>query len=410
MTTDTREPRPFFFEPLLAVVIAAVALLLTGCMENQPTQVATFPETKAVCAATAIPNSYVVRWKDGSSSVYRGYTREDFKAEVFDPNKDDIAMAEQDQQVQIQPYSVDATPTATVDETWGQSITGATTAWAAGVYGDGVVVAVVDSGVDLTHPQLAGRIHVNSREIPGNGIDDDGNGYIDDVRGWDFEKDSPEVGDGAGHGTHVSGIIAADHNTGSVKGVAPHAEIMPLDFMNSQGAGAIGDAIQAIQYAADNGAKVINASWGGAPCSQTLQKTINDLAAKGIVFVAAAGNSGVNLDQLPEYPAAFTGASQITVGASTARDYTASFSNFSYRFVSLFAPGAAILSTYPGARTATMSGTSMAAPFVSGAAALLISKRPEYTAVQVKNAILQAVDHGDFAAATQGRLDIPKSL
>lgn len=411
---------PRAWEPMIAIVVAMAALALMGCGGEKKSEVATFHETKPECAETAVPNSYVVHWKDGSVTVERGYTREDFEREIFEPNKDDIRMAEQDQSIQISPREAGAATnvraydnvmtSAVPDDQWGQTITAAPDVWAAGVKGAGVIVAVVDSGVDITHPQLRGRLAINVREIPGNGIDDDDNGYIDDVSGWDFDGNQPIVSDTAGHGTHVAGIILAEHGTSTMKGMAPEAKILPLDFMTAAGSGNIGNAILAIQYAAKQGARVINASWGGSPCSKTLSRTIADLEERGILFVAAAGNDGVDIDQLPEYPAAFALPNQITVGASTARDYTASFSNFSYHLVHLFAPGASILSTYPGNQVAALSGTSMAAPFVSGAAALLFSARPHATATQVRSALLNSVDPGNFAAMTKGRLNVKKAL
>lgn len=415
-----RTPRAW--EPIVAFAVAIAAMALTGCADNGKSETAQFSETKAECTSTAVPNAYVVHWKDDSVSVVRGWTREDFTREIFEPNKNDIRLVEQDQRVKIQPLAggmatpTDARPYTTVDpsatstDQWGTSMISAPDAWNAGVKGAGVVVAVIDSGVDITHPQLRGRLAVNTKEIPGNGIDDDGNGYIDDVNGWDFDGDQPIVSDSAGHGTHVAGIILAEHGTSMVKGVAPEAKLLPLDFMNADGQGNIGDAILALKYAGQQGARVINASWGGAPCSQTLSHTIADLESQGVLFVAAAGNSGVNIDQQPEYPAAFSISNQITVGASTARDFTAGFSNFSFHLVHLFAPGAAILSTYPGARVATLSGTSMAAPFVAGAAALLFSAHPNATVAQVRAALIGSVDHGDFAATSQGRLNIKKAL
>ncbi|MBN8539158.1 MAG: S8 family serine peptidase [Deltaproteobacteria bacterium] len=417
---------PRFWEPFfgnaIALSIASAALLLSGCTEKASTQAATFPETKAECAATAVPNSFVVHWKDGTVSVERGLTREDFERDVFEKHKDDIRFAEQDQTIKLSPMSLspdfvsaagsvaDVGSSAAPEDTWGQTITGAQEAWNVGVRGAGVKVAIIDSGVDITHPQLRSRIYVNTQEIGGNGIDDDQNGYVDDVSGWDFDADQPIVGDSAGHGTHVAGIVAADHINGTVRGIAPEAQIIPLDFMDSSGQGNLGDAILAIQYAADQGARIINASWGGAPCSQSLNRAITDLEARGILFIAAAGNSGVDLDQLPEYPAAFTIPSQITVGASTARDFTAGFSNYSFKLVHLFAPGAQILSTYPGARSASLSGTSMAAPFVAGAAALVLSANPGASAAQVRSALFNSVDRGGFAAKTQGRLNISRAL
>jgi subtilisin family serine protease len=399
-----------------AYVCAISVLSFTGCFEQKTTQIASFPETKPECTATAVPDTYVVHWKDGSITVERGWTREEFQKEIFEPNKNEIALAEQDQSVVLSPQSIlpesvsDLNATMTTEDTWGQTLVGASAAWSQGIRGQGITVAVIDSGVDITHPQLQSRIYVNSREIPGNGIDDDGNGYVDDVSGWDFFENQPTVRDSAGHGTHVAGIISADHSAGAIKGLAPEAKILPLDFMSESGQGNLGDAILAIQYAVEQGARVINASWGGAPCSQSLNRAIADLEKRGVIFIAAAGNSGADLDQTPEYPAAFTIPSQITVGASTARDFTAGFSNYSFKLVHLFAPGAQIYSTYPAGRTASLSGTSMAAPFVAGAAALLLSKRPSATAAEVRTALFNSVDRGGFAAVTRGRLNVQRAV
>lgn len=400
-------------QAVAAIAIAASALLLTGCFEQEQTQTASFPETKLECLSSAVPNSFVIEWTDGSRSVARGWTREEFTREIFEPNKDEIRFVEQDQQVKLHPHT--QVETHDVEAQWapeqyGQILVGADQVWSQGVKGAGVIVAVVDSGMDRTHPMLAPRLYTNAREIAGNGIDDDQNGYIDDVQGYNFFAESGVFGDPSGHGTHVGGIIAADHSQNGIAGMAPSAQLLPLGFMSPEGSGSIGDAVLAIEYAANQGARVINASWGGAPCSSSLQKMIRDVGQKGVLFIAAAGNSGISLDNYPEYPAAFSLANQLTVGASTSRDFSAGFSNYSYNFVNLFAPGSNINSTYPGARTAILSGTSMAAPFVSGAAALILSDRPRATAPQLRQALLAGVDPGGFAATSRGRLNVRKSL
>ncbi|RYZ76013.1 MAG: alkaline serine protease, partial [Proteobacteria bacterium] len=218
------------------------------------------------------------------------------------------------------------------------------------------------------------------------------------------------VNDGSGHGTHVSGVIAADSSAGTIRGLAQGAKILPLDFMTNDGSGNISDAIRAMYYAASQGAKVINASWGGAPCSSTLQKAITDIGAQGVLFVAAAGNSGVDIEAEPEYPAAFGLPTQITVGASTSNDRMAIFSNYSYSLVNIMAPGVGIWSTYPGNSTQSMNGTSMASPFVAGAAAVLFGARPNATPQQVKSALLASVDAGPFQVETRGRLNLRKAL
>ncbi len=170
--------------------------------------------------------------------------------------------------------------------------------------GTNIVIAVVDTGVDYNHADLSNNIWSNTREIPGNGIDDDGNGFIDDVRGWDFANNDNNPMDDNRHGTHLAGIIAAQGNNGvGVTGVNWSARIMPVKFMNAAGAGTTATAINAINYAVRNGAKVINASFGGGAFSQAMFNAINAANNAGVLFVAAAGNNGRNNDAAPTYPA-----------------------------------------------------------------------------------------------------------
>ena len=180
--------------------------------------------------------------------------------------------------------------------------------------------------------------------------------------------------------------------------------------MNDMGNGSISNAILGIEYAVSRGAKVINASWGGTPCSKALSDTIQGLANSGVIFVVAAGNSGQNIDYTPEYPAAFAGPTQITVGASTVSDITAYFSNFGDNSVQLMAPGVNILSTFPGNQTEVLSGTSMASPFVAGAAALLMSSYPNLPATKIREAIVRSIDSGPYQVQFRGRLNIQKAL
>jgi subtilisin family serine protease len=391
--------------------LVALPLALIACNQNQSSQQTTFPETKAECAATAVPNRFIVQWKNGTTTVEHAADREAFIRDVLEPNEGKITFAEHDQIVQLsEPGGITVGEAAADPADWGQTLVGAPDVWAQGVKGDGVIVAVVDSGVDITHSQIQPRLAINPGEIPNNGIDDDHNGYVDDVSGYDFESRTGDVKDGTGHGTHVAGTILADHTTGIVKGMAPEAKLLPLDFMDDEGSGSLSVAIEAMNYAAARGAKIINASWGGAPCSKSLERAITQLESKGILFISAAGNSGVDIEQNPEYPAAYALPNQLTIGASTARDYMSGFSNYSYHLVNLMAPGSQIFSTYPGNHTATMSGTSMATPFVSGAAALLWSFRPTATLAQIREAILNSVDPGNFAVSSHGRLNVKHAI
>ncbi len=256
-------------------------------------------------------------------------------------------------------------------------------AWGVTPGSSSVIVAVLDTGMDVSHPELAGRLWVNPGEIPGNGRDDDGNGFADDVNGWDFSLDTGAMRDLDGHGTHVSGIIAAQANNGfGTVGVAPAVRLMPVRFIGANGEGAISDAVDGIYYAVANGARVINASWGGGGYSQALADAIRYAGSRNVVFVTAAGNDRLNLDNGKSYPASYRYSNTLNVAAVDASGRLASFSNYGSRTVDVAAPGVNILSTVPGGYE-TMSGTSMATPFVSGVVALVTSMNPAATAAQV---------------------------
>jgi subtilisin family serine protease len=195
--------------------------------------------------------------------------------------------------------------------------------------------------------------------------------------------------------------------------MAPQAELIPAQFIADDGGGSLGDAILAMQYAASRGAKIINASWGGAPCVSSLRDEFEELEKQGILVVVAAGNEGQDIDDTPDYPAAFNLPNQITVAASSMSDFMTSWSNSGYRLVHVAAPGENILSTIPGNKIASMDGTSMSAPFVSGAAALLWSAKPKATAVQIRKALLSSVDISpghEFKVNSRGRINVEKAL
>ena len=255
-----------------------------------------------------------------------------------------------------------------------------------------VTVAVVDTGVQTTHPDLVGRVWTNPGEIAGNGIDDDGNGFVDDVHGWDFAADDASVyddGTADRHGTHVAGVIAARTGDGQgMAGIAPGARIMALKFIGAGGSGWNTDAVQAIQYAVNGGARVINASFGGTGHDPVLCSAITWAAERGTIFVAAAGNNGQDLDTASMWPAKCPEPTMVTVAAVTNTGALATFSNRSATHVDLGAPGQGILSLVPNGH-AYMSGTSMAAPHAAGAAAALLGERPGLAPGQVRTALLQ---------------------
>lgn len=251
-----------------------------------------------------------------------------------------------------------------------------------------VVVAVIDSGVDYNHPDLSNNIWKNTKEIPNNNIDDDGNGYVDDVNGWNFYQNNNNPMDDYEHGTHVAGTIAASDNTIGVIGVAPHVKIMPLKFLDSTGHGSIADAINAINYAKKMGAKIINNSWGGGDYSQALYDTIKNYNG---LFVAAAGNVGTDNDVYASYPASYNLPNILSVAAIDNIGSLADFSNYGATTVDVAAPGVRIYSTVPSNSYESLRGTSMATAHVSGIAALVLSTNPSDTTANIKNSIRESV-------------------
>jgi methionine-rich copper-binding protein CopC len=281
-----------------------------------------------------------------------------------------------------------------------------------------LVVGVVDTGVDYTHPDLAANMWRNPGEIPGDGIDNDGNGYVDDYHGFNFAgvRTSNPFDDNR-HGTHVAGIIAAQgNNNRGIAGVNWSAKIMAIKFLNSSGSGALSDAVEAINYQAmmvERGvpALISNHSWRTTTFDTALQNAVNRYAAAGGLLVAAAGNDSTTS---PVYPGGFTTPSILTVANTDQNDALASDSNRGTSWVDLAAPGTAILSTTPNNTYTSLSGTSMSAPMVAGAAALLWDvaglSTPRDT---IRNAIMNGVDViGTLsgAVATSGRLNVFRSL
>ncbi len=247
------------------------------------------------------------------------------------------------------------------------------------------VIAVIDSGVQWNHPDLDSNIWSNTDEIAGNGVDDDGNGYIDDVRGWDFYDNDNDPMDLEGHGTHVAGTIAAEgNNNQGVVGVLWDAQIMPIRFLGPNG-GYTSDAVLSVNYAVANGATISNNSWGGGGFSSTLFNAIANARANDHLFVAAAGNSNVNTDSSPHYPSSYNLDNIISVAATTNRDGRASFSNYGATSVDIGAPGDNIASCYINNGYVWNSGTSMASPHVAGVAAAVRIQNPSWGYAQVRD-------------------------
>lgn len=265
------------------------------------------------------------------------------------------------------------------------------------------VVAVLDSGVDITHSIFdgTGRLWENAAEIDGiAGFDDDNNGLVDDFHGWNYINNNNNLSDSSGHGTHVAGIVVG--STEDIVNISgpEKLQVMVLKFLDAEGIGTTSAAINSIYYAVDNGAKVLNNSWGGSGYSQALHQAITYSYYQGTVFVAAAGNSGTDNDISPTFPASYDVPNVISVGASTDGDNIANFSNFGEETVDLLAPGVNIISAVRGGGFGVLSGTSMSTPFVAGLAAMVVREAPQFSGFQVKEEILGSVDTTSGANST----------
>ena len=344
-------------------------------LESEVTDLLDRTNTKLVHFYPTI-NSYLVEATTGSLNAER-----DFK------NSDIVDVVEVDSVSRLNSVN---TNDPLVGSLWGLNDNhgiDAPVAWSYSTSASEVVVAVIDTGVETSHPDLSNMIWVNPNEIPDNGIDDDGNGYIDDTSGWDFLYQDNTPDDRHGHGTHVAGTIAATRNNGEgIAGVANNVKIMPIKILGLNDAGeeiAAWDSriIEAIEYAHQNGAKISNNSWGGGGQNLLMKSAIDAAGNNGHLFVAAAGNYGSNNDIYSFYPASYSSSNILSVAAIASDGNLAGFSNYGVAKVDLAAPGVSILSTMSSESNACTStppcyvswgGTSMAAPHASGVAALAL--------------------------------------
>ncbi len=417
---NTKQLRNAVF--LMAMIIIPLTLF-NGCSES----LSQSPSLTQTTEQEPIPDGILVKFKD-ANRVSRGYARSNLKkagltnGQVFSlvpgltraklapgstltgalkklANDADVAYFEPDYIVTIGAIPNDGR----FAEQYGLNNTGQTggqmnadinapEAWDVET-GQGIVIAVIDTGVDYNHPDLSSNIWRNPGEVANNGVDDDGNGFIDDIIGWNFRDNNSDPIDLNNHGTHVAGIIGATGNNGvGVSGVNWNVKIMPLRFMDASGSGTTSAAINALEYAVANGARVSNNSWGGNSFSQALFDAVSAANAAGHMFIAAAGNETANNDVTFHYPSSFNLNNVISVAASGNTDNLAGFSNFGATTVDLVAPGVAILSTVPGAGYQAFNGTSMATPFVVGVVGLVLSQNPNLTVSDIRNAILSTVD------------------
>jgi subtilisin family serine protease len=421
-----------FHSSLALVCIFSLAALGAGCSQSSGVRAVTTSD----CANQAQEKSFLVKWKGqvpaayqslrihpGSlTTVFRDIAESDLERQVLRFHEGEYEIAEHEFSIQnVNQSDVTIASGTLPPAVWAPQDIQVSEAWQfLGVKGEGVTVAVIDSGVDVSHPLLQKEIWSNpgetgldaqGRNKATNGIDDDNDGYVDDVFGWDFADGSANAIDDNSHGTHVAGIIAGQAQTSTnFTGVAPNAKIMALRFIDSGGNGSVTDAISSIEYASAHGAKVINASWGGSTCSSILKQNIETAAQHGTVFVNAAGNDGLDISRSPEWPAVYQLAGKITVGAYNLGQVLSTFSNFG-QLVDLAGPGESILSTVPpGAngiegQMGGKSGTSMATPYVAGVVALLYSAKPSATIDQISAAINNSVIGGRYGVRTGGKLN-----
>jgi subtilisin family serine protease len=314
---------------------------------------------------------------------------------------------------------------------WGWPQIAAPAAWDTTTGSSAITVGVIDTGVDLQHPDLLANLWVNQLENTGTpGVDDDGNGYVDDIHGWNGITNSPTPDDDdviSGHGTHCAGVIGAAANNGEGGvGANWNVQIMALKFLNSSGSGWDSDAIKCIDYAiatnqaGSSNVRILSNSWSGIGGSPALKAAIQRARDAEIVFVAAAGNQSYNIDSpgCVIAPGGLNESNIVTVAASTQTDDLAGFSNYGTSLCDLRAPGVSILSTVTveGGSYAYLDGTSMAAPHVSGVLALILATSPSMTVNQVINRLLLNVDPvvadpvSDAVTSTAGRLNADRAV
>lgn len=424
--------------------LSIITLALLPCLAT-----AKLPDANSTTQkVTASSDSIIVKYKKNASPEMRKQARSLVKAKISDLNNDEVddnftslfsgrlakfkvsGMSTKEAIERLKSHqaieyvepdyrvSIAATPNdPRFEDLWGlnnEGQTGGTAdadidapeAWSISTGSRDVVVGVIDTGVDYSHPDLAANVWVNSGEIAGDGIDNDGNGYVDDVHGINAITDAGDPMDDEGHGTHVSGTIGASGNNGvGIVGVNHDVSIAGCKFLAADGTGSTSGAIKCIDYMVglkNSGVnlRVLNNSWGGGGYSQALADAITASEEADILFVAAAGNDAVDNDVNPHYPSNYENDNVLSIASTDSRDNMSGFSQWGLTSVDMGAPGSAILSTIPGGGYASYSGTSMATPHVAGAAALVLSVNPDLTTLELKELLMSS---GDANAALNGK-------
>jgi subtilisin family serine protease len=285
-------------------------------------------------------------------------------------------------------------------------------AWRSTVGGE-VPVAVLDSGIDFSNPDLAMNLWTNRAEVPGNGVDDDQNGFVDDVHGADTVNGDGDPADGLGHGTAVASVIGARGDNGlGITGVAWNVRLMPVKVLHDDGWGTTAGMITGLRYALSSGARIVNMSVNGPESSLALDEAIRQAEAQGVLVVTSAGNDGANRDQVASYPASVPSRAVITVAAADRTGALGYASAYGPDSVDIAAPGENVLTSELGGRYTRRSGTSFAAAYVTGAAALLASARPAATGTQLRDSLVRSARRGGEVddAIAGGQLDVTAAL
>ncbi len=382
-----------------------ILLLLCGCAKNDDKDIV--QSNAQDCQKTKLENQFIVHWKNGKKSLVHEHDIHTF----IKKNKSVINLVEPNYLLQtstipspqLNPYASGIPPLSAHD------VIHTPNAWAQGIYGKGIIVAIIDTGVTLEHPQLRSRFAVNEIESRNglNHIDDDGNGYIDDIFGWNFVSNSANQNDEIGHGTAMAGIITGSPDNRPSLGLAPQAKILSVDFMDQDG-GSEFHAHEAMAYALARKANIINNSWS-ISCSELLKNDFVNWSAENVIFVNASGNIPVDVYQKGIIPSSLNLPNNLNVGSLDDQGRISTFSGYGDT-VKIYAPGEAIPTIYPTSglsESAPASGTSVSTAIVSGAAALVWSAFPAAKATD----IISLIEDGAYFDSSFHRiLDIQKSI
>ncbi len=360
----------------LNILLISFSLMLTGCAE----QTHKYREANNIyCANSKIKNQFIVHWKSGASTRI---IAEDVKS-FIQQNEKVINFVEPNYFLRLRKQFDDIQFDNPVSSYRILNDIGALEAWRKGFEGQNILVAVIDSGVDVSNPKLRRSIYLNPIDSTMNGVDEDGNGFVDDIHGWNFTSQSGQVVDEIGHGTSISGIISGKDISGESLAIAPKAKILPVDIMTGSG-GTEFDAKQGMDYAIMMKAKIINNSWS-INCSQYLATTFQDYENRNVIFVNSAGNEPIDVVKNRIMLASMRFSNFLNVGSNNLIGRASRFSGFGSS-INIWAPGEQVpvlTNTSDANISSKASGTSVSAAIVSGAAALIWSAYPNESALQI---------------------------